>query len=295
MDDLWLVLGTTPWAFPVLAGLLGLLVGSFLNVVIHRLPLMLTRQWQAECAALTAGPDAPPAPPAIAPFNLVLPRSRCPQCERAIAARDNIPLLSYALLRGRCRHCQTKIPVRYPAVELGCALLSVAVAAHFGASSQGCAALLLTWALLALAVIDFDTQLLPDNITQPFLWLGLLVNQAALFTTPAAALAGAMTGYLLLWSVYWVFKLATGKEGMGYGDFKLLAMLGAWLGWQALPLILLGASLVGAVIGVSLIALAGHQRHQPLPFGPYLAGAGWGAMLWGEPVLNLWLQRGPPL
>ncbi|MBM4227874.1 MAG: prepilin peptidase [Gammaproteobacteria bacterium] len=287
------MLAAQPWAFPALLGVLGLLVGSFLNVVIHRLPIIMTRQWQAECAALAA-PDSA-APVVLEPYNLVIPRSRCPHCERLIAAHDNIPVLSYLVLGGRCRHCRAGISLRYPLVEVASAALAGIVAWHFGAGWQGLCAALLTWALLALAMIDAQTQLLPDSITQPFLWLGLLLNSADVFTDLPNALTGAVTGYLLLWSVYWAFKLTTGKEGMGYGDFKLLAMLGAWLGWQALPVILLAASLVGAVVGIALIAFAGHQRNQPLPFGPYLAGAGWIALLWGEQIMDFWLGGGGSL
>jgi len=287
------MLAAQPWAFPALVGVLGLLIGSFLNVVIHRLPIIMTRQWQAECAALAAPDGAAPA--ALEPYNLVIPRSRCPHCEHLIAAHDNIPVLSYLVLGGRCRQCRASISRRYPLVELASAALAGFAAWHFGPGWQGVCAALLTWALLALAMIDADTQLLPDSITQPFLWLGLLLNSANVFTDLPNALAGAVAGYLLLWSVYWAFKLTTGKEGMGYGDFKLLAMLGAWLGWQALPVILLAASLVGAVVGIALIAFAGHQRNQPLPFGPYLAGAGWIALLWGNQIMDFWLGGGANL
>ena len=287
------MLAAQPWAFPALVGVLGLLIGSFLNVVIHRLPIIMTRQWQAECAALAAPDGAAPA--ALEPYNLVIPRSRCPHCEHLIAAHDNIPVLSYLVLGGRCRQCRASISRRYPLVELASAALAGFAAWHFGPGWQGVCAALLTWALLALAMIDADTQLLPDSITQPFLWLGLLLNSGNVFTDLPNALAGAVAGYLLLWSVYWAFKLTTGKEGMGYGDFKLLAMLGAWLGWQALPVILLAASLVGAVVGIALIAFAGHQRNQPLPFGPYLAGAGWIALLWGNQIMDFWLGGGANL
>ena len=287
------MLSAQPWAFPALMGVLGLLTGSFLNVVIHRLPIIMTRQWQAECAAL-ANPEM--AAPVLAErYNLVVPRSRCPHCEHLIAAHDNIPVLSYLLLGGRCRHCRASISLRYPLIELASGGLAWLAAWHFGAGWQGFCAGLLTWALLALAMIDAETQLLPDGITQPFLWLGLLLNSAGIFTDLRNALAGAVCGYLLLWSVYWAFKLTTGKEGMGYGDFKLLAMLGAWLGWQSLPVILLAASLVGAVVGISLIAFAGHQRNQPLPFGPYLAGAGFIALIWGDPIMGFWLSQGGAL
>ncbi len=286
-----MVLSVTPWAFPALIGVLGLLVGSFLNVVIYRLPIMLERQWRDECAALHAQHGKTSAV-AAEKFNLMVPRSRCPHCQTMIAATDNIPILSFLWLRGRCRHCQAHIPRRYPIIELVSGVLGALVAAHFAPGWSGLFAAILTWSLVALAVIDFDTQLLPDVITLPFLWLGLLVNSGGVFVTLQASVLGAIAGYLLLWSVYWGFKLATGKEGMGYGDFKLLAMLGAWLGWQALPIVLLGASLVGAVVGLALIAFAGHARNKPLPFGPYLACAGWVAMLWGEQMTAYWLAPG---
>ncbi len=281
------MLTAVPWAFPTVIGILGLLVGSFLNVVIYRLPIMLERQWRDECAAFATPDSETPATPEK--FNLMVPRSRCPQCQTMITAGDNIPVLSYLWLRGRCRHCQVPIPRRYPLIELVSGALGTLAAAHFGAGWSGLFAAILTWALLALAVIDFDTQLLPDVITLPILWLGLLVNSAGVFVDLQASVFGAALGYSLLWSVFWLFKLATGKDGMGFGDFKLLAMLGAWLGWQRLPIVLLGASLVGAVVGLALIALAGRAKEKPIPFGPYLACAGWVAMLWGEPITAYWL------
>ncbi len=285
------MLTAVPWAFPALLGVLGLLIGSFLNVVIYRLPIILERQWREDCAALfTADPETPVAP--SEKFNLMVPRSRCPHCHTMITAGDNIPVLSYLWLRGRCRHCQVRIPLRYPIIELVSGVLGACAAFHFGAGWSGVFAAVLTWVLLALAVIDFDTQLLPDVITLPFLWLGLLVNSAGVFVDLRASVCGAAVGYSLLWSVFWLFKLATGKDGMGFGDFKLLAMLGAWLGWQRLPVVLLGASLVGAVVGLALIALAGRAKEKPIPFGPYLACAGWLTLLWGEPITAYWLGLG---
>ena len=276
-----------PWAFALSMGGLGLLIGSFLNVVRHRLPRMLERQWHSECRALLEISAVPEAPEPR--YDLLVPRSRCPECAHPIAARDNIPVLSWCLLRGRCRHCRARIPVRYPLVELACALAFAGIAWQFGPGWQALWGAVLTASLLALALIDLDTQLLPDSLTQPLLWLGLIVNSRQIFSGLPAALAGAVAGYLCLWSVYWAFRLLTGREGMGQGDFKLLAALGAWLGWQALPMILFGASLVGAVVGIALIVFAGRGRQEPLPFGPFLAAAGWLMLLWGSPLRNLWL------
>jgi len=266
--------------------LLGLLVGSFLNVVIYRLPVMLERQWRAESSELLGLDDHAVERP---PFNLLVPRSRCGDCGAVIAPWHNIPLLGWLLLRGRCASCGARICVQYPLVELASGLMTLGAVLHFGASAQALAAMLLGWALLALAVIDLRTTLLPDTITLPLLWLGLLVNSAGLFTGLYSSLYGAVLGYLLLWSVYWLFKLITGKEGMGYGDFKLLALLGAWLGWQMLPLIVLLSSLLGALIGIGLILLRGRDRNIPIPFGPYLAIAGWIALLWGEDLTRRYL------
>jgi len=259
--------------------LFGLLVGSFLNVVIHRLPRMLERDWQEQCAELRG--ETPTPPPS---YNLLKPDSTCPTCDHRIRAWENIPLLSYLLLRGRCSQCGSAIGLRYPLVELTSGLLSVLVAWHFGPTPQALAALLLLWALLALTFIDYDTQLLPDQITLPLLWLGLLLNIDGLFVDLTTAVIGAAAGYLVLWSVFHLFRLLTGKEGMGFGDFKLLAMLGAWLGWQLLPQIVLVSSLVGAVTGVALILFRGRERSHPIPFGPYLAAAGLIALLWGPQI-----------
>jgi len=267
-----------------LSSLLGLCVGSFLNVVIHRLPKMMEREWQAQCADLRGEPPLP-APP----LSLATPRSRCPNCGHQITAGENIPILSYLLLGGKCSECKTAISVRYPLVELMTASLSGFVAWHFGPSLQTVGALLLVWSLIALAAIDFDTQLLPDSITLPLLWLGLGFNLAGTFTPLPAAVIGTMAGYLSLWSVFWLFKLATGKEGMGYGDFKLLAALGAWLGWTMLPAIILLSSLVGASVGIALIVFARHGRNIPIPFGPYLAAAGVIALLWGKQLTQGYL------
>jgi len=273
-----------PLAFTVLASLLGLFVGSFLNVVIHRLPRMMEREWHAQAAELRGEPA-----PAAERFNLATPRSRCPHCGHLIGAFENIPVVSYLVLRGRCRHCGAGISKRYPIVEAFTAALSGYAAWHFGFGLTALGALLFIWTMVALAFIDLDTQLLPDELTLPLLWLGLLFNLGETFTDLPSAVAGAMAGYLALWSVYWTFKLLTGKEGMGYGDFKLLAAIGAWLGWQALPLTILFSSLVGALAGVALIVVARRGRDVPIPFGPYLAAAGVIALFWGEALSTRYL------
>lgn len=277
-------LATSPVLWAGVAALLGLVVGSFLNVVIHRLPIMLERQWQDQCAELRGEPVA-----ATAPFNLLLPRSACPACGHAIAWHENIPLLSYLWLRGRCAACGASIGWRYPLVELLAALLAVAVAWRFGFTGQAGFALILVWTLLALAFIDLDTQYLPDDLTLPLVWLGLLANLSGLFAPLAEAVIGAMAGYLIFWLVYHLFRRLTGKEGMGHGDFKLLAALGAWFGWTLLPLIVLASSLIGALVGIALVALAGHDRARPIPFGPYLVLAGLLALFWGRAIMALYL------
>ena len=267
----------------------GVLIGSFLNVVIHRLPVMLERQWRIECAQWAG--DALPAPPAE-PFNLVAPRSACPACHAPITAWQNIPLASYLALGGRCAACRARISARYPLVEALTGLMSAAVAWRFGFGAATLAALLLTWFLVALAFIDIDTQYLPDNLTLPLLWLGLLVSLWGVTATNApipvdlrSSVAGALAGYLSLWSVYQLFRLATGKEGMGYGDFKLLAALGAWLGWQLLLPIVLVAAGVGAVVGALQLWIQGRDRATPLAFGPYLAASGWLMLFCGHEVV----------
>ncbi len=280
-------LQASPAAFIAIAGILGLLVGSFLNVVIHRLPIMMERQWRAECAEFLGAGEA--AAPPQERFDLAAPRSRCPHCGHAITSLENIPVVSYLLLRGKCSSCGARISARYPIIEAFTAVLSVAVAWRFGFGWAAGAALLLTWALVALSVIDFDHHLLPDSITLPFLWGGLALSLFSVFTSSHASIIGAMAGYLSLWSVYMTFKLLTGREGMGYGDFKLLAMFGAWLGWQALPVVILLSSLVGAVVGISLVLLRGRDKNTPIPFGPYLAAAGWIALMWGEQITRAYL------
>ncbi|MCS5710827.1 prepilin peptidase [Candidatus Berkiella aquae] len=266
---------------------IGLIIGSFLNVVIARLPRMLNQAWTLQCYDYIQQKNPTES---TQPYNLMVPRSHCPQCQQMIRAIDNIPILSFLFLKGRCRYCHTKISWRYPLTELITGLLSIAVAYRFGLTWQMPAALLLTWSLVALTQIDFNEQLLPDDIVLPMLWLGLLLNSQSLFTGLSNAVFGAVFGYLFLWGVYWLFKLVTHKEGMGYGDFKLLAMLGAWLGWQALPVIVLLSSLVGVIVGLSLIASKRLTREQPIPFGPYLAMAGWLSLMWGDKLMQLYFK-----
>lgn len=288
-----------PALFIAGALILGLLVGSFLNVVIYRLPVMMHNTWRRDCEEYLSEQDdnTEPSTPENdqnraneAKFNLATPNSRCPSCNTAIKPWHNIPVLSYLWLKGACAYCGVKISARYPAIELVTGLLSALVLWHFGWGPQAALGLVLLWSLIALTMIDVDHQLLPDNITLPLLWLGLLANLFGVFTGLESAVIGAIAGYLSLWSVYWAFKLATGKEGMGFGDFKLLAALGAWLGWQMLPLVVILSSLVGAVIGIGGILLLGRDKAKPMPFGPYLAIAGFIAFLWGEPLLNQYLQ-----
>ncbi len=263
---------------------LALLIGSFLNVVIHRLPVMMEREWQAQLGEYQAQPVA------AAPYNLAVPRSSCPYCGHPIRWYENIPLLSYLIQRGRCSSCQSPISLRYPAVELITALLTAFVVHLYGLNEFSLALALLTWCLICLTAIDLDHQLLPDRLTLPLLWLGLLANAFGLVTSLHLAVFGAIAGYLALWSIYWLFKLLTGKEGMGYGDFKLLAALGAWAGVDQLPLIILLSSVVGALVGISLILLRRHEQQQPIPFGPYLAVAGWIAVIWGQDLTQHYLQ-----
>ena len=276
-----------PAVFAAVAAAFGLVIGSFLNVVIHRLPLMLERLWRAQCAEITGHPTAP----AGEPFNLVRPRSRCPSCSAQIRAIHNIPVLSYLVLGGRCASCKARISLRYPLVELATGIVSGVVAWHFGFGWQAALALVFSWYLIALTAIDLDRQLLPDVLTLPLLWIGLLASVAPIggMTTPKDALIGAAAGYLVLWTVFQLFRLVTGKEGMGYGDFKLFAAIGAWLGWQMLPLVLLLSAVVGAAVGLTLIVMRRHGRDVPISFGPYLAGAGWIAMLWGPQVVALYV------
>lgn len=285
MSELFHLLESSPLIFTGVCAVLGLMVGSFLNVVIHRLPKMLELGWQQQCAEMRG--EAPLPHP---PYNLVFPRSACPHCNHAISTWENIPVVSYLLLRGKCKGCGARISPRYPIIEAISGMLCAYAAWHFGFGLAAVGALLLVWALLALTAIDFDTQLLPDDITLPLLWTGLLFNAFGTFANLHDSVMGAVFGYLALWGVYWLFKLTTGKEGMGYGDFKLLAALGAWLGWQMLPLIILSSSLVGALVGITLIVAVKHGRDIPIPFGPYLAGGGLIALFWGQTLTQGYLQ-----
>ena len=271
---------------------LGLVCGSFLNVVIHRLPRILETRWRAECTDLARDSAAPPVATAapVEKYNLVVPRSACPKCGHRIRAVENIPVLSWLVLRGKCSACRAPISARYPLVEVLTATLSGYVAWRMGFTLAAAGALLFTWAIIALAFIDFDTFYLPDDITLPLLWAGLVLNVDATYTDIASAVIGAAAGYLSLWLVFWGFKLATGKEGMGYGDFKLLAAIGAWVGWKMLPLVILLSSFVGALVGVLLIVLARHGRNVPIPFGPYLAIAGLVALFHGEALTRHYLD-----
>jgi leader peptidase (prepilin peptidase)/N-methyltransferase len=283
-----------PTVFIAVAFAFALIIGSFLNVVIYRLPLMMQRDWREQCDELTKEPT-PDLPKGK--FNLVVPRSRCPACGSLIKAWQNIPVLSYLLLGAQCSNCQQSISVRYPLVETLTAILAATCAWRFGFGWEALMAIGLTCALVAISLIDFDHQIIPDSIALPLLWVGLtmslfhpLAGADTLFISPQDAIVGAVAGYLSLWSVYQLFKLVTGKEGMGYGDFKLLGALGAWLGWQALPTIILMSAVVGAVIGIALIVFRGRDRQIPIPFGPYLAAAGWIVMLWGETIKNAYLD-----
>ena len=279
------ILTQHPWLLYLALLCLGLVIGSFLNVVIYRLPLMMEARWRRDCCELLEVQEAR-AEPAL---TLSSPNSHCPHCKAPVRPWQNIPVLSYLLLRGKCANCGVAISPRYPMLELVTGLMTAALCYYLLPSPALAAALFFTWALIALTMIDVDHQLLPDDITLPLLWLGLLVNISGTFVPLQDAVIGAMGGYIILWAVYWLFKLATGKEGMGYGDFKLLAALGAWLGWQSLPLIILLSSLVGAVCGIALMLIKRRGRQVPIPFGPYLAAAGWISLLWGDAILSRYL------
>jgi leader peptidase (prepilin peptidase)/N-methyltransferase len=284
----------SPAVFIAVVFAFALVIGSFLNVVIFRLPIMMEREWRAQAEEIASLPatDLPDGR-----FNLLLPRSRCPSCGKEIKPWQNIPVLSYLLLGAQCANCQTSISARYPLVEMGTAVLAAIAAWRFGFGWEALMAVTMTFALVTVSMIDFDHQIIPDSIVMPLLWVGLLMSllhpfggAETLFIAPGDAIIGAVAGYLSLWSVYQLFKLVTGKEGMGYGDFKLLAALGAWLGWQALPTIILMSAVVGAIIGIGLIVIRGRDRQLPIPFGPYLATAGWIAMLYGESIKNAYLD-----
>jgi len=293
------LLSTSPAIFIGGVFLFALLIGSFLNVVIHRLPIMMEREWRAQAAALQAEPTESLAPEVLSEdrYDLVAPRSRCPSCGHAISALQNIPVVSYLMLRGKCAGCGNKISLRYPIVEFVTAVLSAVVAWHFGFGWEAAAGIGFTWALVAVSMIDIDHQLIPDSLSIPLIWIGLslslfhpLPGAETLFVAPKTAIVGALAGYLSLWSVYHLFRLATGKEGMGYGDFKLLAAIGAWLGWQLLPFVVLASAVVGAITGIAMIMMKRHERSVPIPFGPYLAAAGWIAMMWGADIIDRYLD-----
>src|SRR5882757_4982077 len=297
LNDVALLYSSSPALFAGSVFLIGLIVGSFLNVVIYRLPIILEREWRTQAADVLAGSLASASEPANERFTLSTPRSACPNCKAPITAWQNIPIVSWLVLRGRCASCRTKISVRYPLVELATGVFSAWVAWHFGFGMPAACALLVTWSLIALTGIDIDHQLLPDNITLPLMWAGLVAAVAigpavgtALPMSPKDAVIGATAGYLSLWLVFHAFKLVTGKEGMGYGDFKLFAALGAWLGWKLLPLIIILSAATGAVLGILMIALRGRDRSAPMPFGPYLAAAGWLAMMYGSTWVNGYLR-----
>jgi len=276
----------SPTAFYIFITLLSLIIGSFLNVVVYRLPKMMHNGWYMECREFLA--DELTCVPAkkIEPLTLSIPNSTCPQCGHRIRFYENIPVLSWLFLKGKCSQCKNGISIRYPLVETATALLSLIVAIQFGVSLDTIFLVILTWGLVCLTLIDFDHMLLPDQIVMPLLWLGLLINLPGTFVPITDAVLGATVGYMSLFSIFWLFKLVTGKEGMGYGDFKLFALFGAWIGWQLLPILILMASVVGAIVGISLMVFKKHQREQAIPFGPYLAVAGWITILWGE---TIWL------
>jgi leader peptidase (prepilin peptidase) / N-methyltransferase len=289
--ELLAILQQTPLLAISVGFLFSLLIGSFLNVVIHRVPIMLERDWAAQAAEFTAAANNQPVTENsqgdYQRFNLFSPRSRCPKCGHQITALENIPVVSWLVLRGKCSGCKAPISARYPTIELITGLLGALAIAFFGATWAGLGALIFTWTLVALTCIDIDTQLLPDNMTLPLLWIGLIFNLFGVFAPLKDAVIGAMLGYLILWSIYWLFKLITGKEGMGYGDFKLLGALGAWFGWQKVPTIILLSSAVGAVIGIVLMIAAKRGKEVPIPFGPYLAGAGFLTLYFNQPLGHL--------
>ncbi|MEL4302668.1 A24 family peptidase [Shewanella xiamenensis] len=306
MTEFFTLLGHTfdqaPWLFICLSFVFAATIGSFLNVVIHRFPVMMKREWQQECnqylqeyhadVVKQVGLEKLNKPIDNYPekYNLVVPGSACPKCKTAIQPWHNLPIMGWLMLRGKCAACSAPISARYPIIELITGLLIATLAWHFGPSGQFVFAAVLTFVLIALTGIDLDEMLLPDQMTLPLLWLGLLINLNHTFTNPTDAIIGAAVGYLSLWSIFWLFKLLTGKEGMGYGDFKLLAVFGAWLGWQMLPLVILLSSLVGALVGITLILTKRNQLANPIPFGPYIAAAGWIALIWGQPIVDWYLS-----
>ncbi|TMO04815.1 A24 family peptidase [Pseudoalteromonas sp. S558] len=290
MQSIIEVMQSQLWFYLTTIGLVSLCVGSFLNVVIYRLPLMMQKEWQSECRILLEDDLKNSAPLNTTPFNLVKPNSTCPHCKTAIKPWQNIPIISWLALKGKCASCQNTIAARYPLVEAITALLSLAVAYTVGANEQALLYILITWALVALTFIDIDHMLLPDQLTLPLVWLALIASVMGYTISPSDAIIGAACGYLSLWSVFWLFKLLTGKEGMGYGDFKLLTVFGALLGWQSLLTIILLSSVVGAIIGITLLSIQGKDKATPIPFGPYLAIAGWITMLWGNQLQTMYLN-----
>ncbi|KTF10759.1 prepilin peptidase [Pseudoalteromonas sp. 10-33] len=293
MQSIIEVMLSQPWFYLTTVGLVSLCVGSFLNVVIYRLPLMMQREWQSECRLLLddeLNTNHAKQKNTSEPFNLVKPNSTCPKCKTAIKPWQNIPIISWLILKGKCASCSHPISIRYPAVEAVTALLSLVVAYTFGATEQALLYIVITWALVALTFIDIDHMLLPDQLTLPLVWLALIAAVGGITITPSDAIMGAAFGYLSLWSVFWLFKLLTGKEGMGYGDFKLLALFGALLGWQSLLTIILLSSVVGAIIGIALLSIQGKDKATPIPFGPYLAIAGWITLLWGNQLQSAYFN-----
>lgn len=293
MQNIIEVMQSQLWFYLTTVGLVSLCVGSFLNVVIYRLPLMMQREWQSECRLLLEDEltaNKPKQTQTYEPFNLVKPNSTCPKCKMAIKPWQNIPIISWLLLKGKCANCSNSISVRYPAVEAITTILSLIIAYSFGATEQALLYIFITWMLVALTFIDIDHMLLPDQLTLPLVWLALIAAVAGITITPSDAIMGAAFGYLSLWSVFWLFKLLTGKEGMGYGDFKLLAVFGALLGWQSLLTIILLSSVVGAIIGIALLSIQGKDKATPIPFGPYLAIAGWITLLWGSQIQNMYFN-----
>ncbi|MGS2720786.1 prepilin peptidase [Paraglaciecola aestuariivivens] len=290
MHSMFQLMADSPSVFIGFIFILSLLVGSFLNVVIYRLPVMMENSWRREIAEYTNDDKQAKAQAETPPFNLIKPDSTCPNCQHKIRAWENIPVFSWLALRGQCSQCKTPISMRYPLVELATGLLSALAAWKFGFGLAGMAAVLATWLLIAMTFIDLDTMLLPDQLTLSLLWIGLIISIDSPFVKTQDAILGAAIGYLSLWSLYWAFKLLTGKEGMGYGDFKLLAALGAWVGWQHLPVVILMSSLVGAVVGIGLITMQGKDKSQPIPFGPYLAAAGWLTLLYGDWIVAQYWQ-----
>lgn len=289
-DDFTLMFTTYPWVFYSSVALLGLIIGSFLNVVIFRFPKMLEQSWYQECREFLAEElTQPNTTEPSEQLTLSTPSSTCPQCQHKIRFYENIPILSWIALKGKCSHCKTPISIRYPSVEAATGILSLVIAIHFGVTMTTVFALVLTWGLICLTMIDFDHMLLPDQITLPLLWLGLIVNLNGTIVPLEQAVIGAIVGYLSLYSVFWLFKLITGKEGMGFGDFKLVAVFGAWMGWQLLPLLILMASAIGAIVGISLIVFKGQSKEQAIPFGPYIAVSGWICFLWGEVIWQWYL------